>query len=44
MAGPSRLKLDGLVEGMCPNVLAKEFLVGLVKQKWAGLKIATPPL
>ena len=26
MAGPSGLKLGGLVEGMCPNVLTKEFL------------------
>ena len=25
MAGPSGLKLGGLVEGMCPNVLMKEF-------------------
>ena len=25
MAGPSGLKLGGLVEGMCPNVLTKEF-------------------
>ena len=26
MAGPSKLKLGGMVEGMCENVLAKEFL------------------
>ena len=25
MAGPSKLKLGGMVEGMCENVLAKEF-------------------
>ena len=25
MAGPSGLKLGGLVEGMCPKVLMKEF-------------------
>ena len=25
MAGPSGLKLGGLVEGMCPNVLMKEY-------------------
>ena len=25
MAGPSGLKLGGLVEGMCPNVLMKDF-------------------
>ena len=25
MAGPSGLKLGGLVEGMCPNVLLKDF-------------------
>ena len=26
MAGPRGLKLGGMIEGMCPNVLAKEFL------------------
>ena len=25
MVGPSELKLGGMVEGMCQNVLAKEF-------------------
>ena len=25
MAGPIKLKLGGMVEGMCENVLAKEF-------------------
>ena len=25
MAGPSGMELGGLVEGMCPNVLTKEF-------------------
>ena len=42
MAGPSGLKLGGLVVGMCPNILMKEFLVGVAKRKWAGLKMATP--
>ena len=25
MAGPSELKLGGMIEGMCENVLAKKF-------------------
>ena len=29
MAGPSRLKLGGLVEGMCLNVPTKEFFLDL---------------
>ena len=33
MAGPSGLKLGGLVEGMCPNVLTKEFFRS-VKGAW----------
>ena len=34
MAGPSRLKLGGLVEGMCPNVLAQEFLRSVNCKPW----------
>ena len=42
MAGPTGLKLGGSGEGMCPKILMKEFLVGVAKQKWAGLKMAAP--
>ena len=34
MAGPSRLKLVGLVEGMCPNVLAQEFFRSVNCEPW----------
>ena len=39
----SGLKLGGLVEGMYPNNLVKDFLVGVAKRKWAGIKMAAPP-
>ena len=42
MAGPSGLKLGGLVVGMCPNILTKDFQVGVAKQRWMGLKMASP--
>ena len=38
MSGPSGLKLGGSVEDMSPNILTKDFLVGVAKWKWAGLK------
>ena len=34
MAGPSRLKLVGLVEGMCPNVLGQEFFRSVNCEPW----------
>ena len=44
MAGPIRLKLGGMVDGMCENVLAKEFFGSVEVDRGQVSGPQVPPL